>query len=575
MTRAWRRRAGWIALALWVSCGAAQALVVKDYEPTGPQPSVVDEKGERRALYKQSHALLISVSDYLGPGRKGWKPLKETGREMDRVAEALRPHGFRVRRVSDPKGMELQEVIQKFLAERGRDKEHRLLVFFSGHGYTDPVTGVSYLVPVDAADPVLMPEGLLSTAMPIAALPMWSQSIQAKHALFLFDSCFSGSVFQTKSDLTRPDARGETLSERYRFLLQNKDKAVRQFIAAGGPDETVPAQSQFVPLFIEALGGRASQVRDGYVTGKELGLWLEHTLPSLNPKQSPHSDVIQDSRMVFGDIVFQVPGAVVPVPVRPPEPPVVQAETRSAPPADPFPPGKRFRDCEDTACPWMVVVPAGSFMMGSPANEPGRDSDEGPQHRVSISKFAMGQYEVTQGQWKALMSSNPSDYKDCGDECPVENVSWDDAQEFVKKLNAKTGKAYRLPSEAEWEYAARAGTTTAYSFGVMLSATQANCGEGAPRKPVAVGRYPANPFGLSDMHGSVWEWTEDRFAPYQAGEAKAPVVHQDKKESHQRVLRGGSWVSSGRGCRSAGRNRYEPDGSNSTFGFRLARGLAD
>jgi formylglycine-generating enzyme required for sulfatase activity len=570
------RGTGWVALALWVSSAAAQAMAVKDYEPTGPQPSVVDEKGERRALYKQSHALLISVSDYLGPGRKGWKPLKETGREMDRVAEALRPHGFRVRRVSDPNGVELQTAIRDFLAEYGRDENHRLLVFFSGHGHTDRDTDMGYLVPTDALDPNLNAQGFLSKALPIESLQTSAKSIRARHAVFLFDSCFSGSIFMSKALPTQPEPRGASVSERFRFLTEKAAKPVRQFIAAGGPEEELPAQSQFVPLFIQALSGSGSRVGDGYVTGKELGQWLEQTLPSYNRHQNPHSDVIKVPQLSFGDVVFQVPGAVVPVPVRLPEPPVVQAGTRSAPPADPFPPSKRFRDCEDAACPWMVVVPAGSFMMGSPANEPGRDDDEGPQHKVSISKFAMGQFEVTQGQWKALMGSNPSGFKDCGDECPVEYVSWNDAQEFVKKLNARTGKTYRLPGEAEWEYAARAGTAAAYSFGVTLSATQANCGgEGAPGKTVAVGRYPANNFGLSDMHGNVYEWTGDWFAPYQAGEAKDPVVHQDKKESRRRVLRGGGWIDYGWGCRSALRGAYESDDRYIGIGFRLARGLAD
>jgi formylglycine-generating enzyme required for sulfatase activity len=581
MTRAWPRRAGWVALALWVSSAAAQAMVVKDYDPTGPQPSVVDEKGERRALYKQSHALLISVSDYLGPGRKGWKPLKETGREMDRVAEALRPHGFRVRRVSDPNGVELQTAIQGFLAEYGRDENHRLLVFFSGHGHTDRDTDMGYLVPTDALDPNLNAQGFFNKALPIESLQTSAKSIRARHAVFLFDSCFSGSIFMSKALPTQPEPRGASVSERFRFLTGKAAQPVRQFIAAGGPDEPLPAQSQFVPLFIQALSGSGSRVGDGYVTGKELGAWLEQTLPSYNRHQNPHSDVIKVPQLSFGDVVFQVPGAVVPVPVpvRPPEPPVVQAETRSAPPpADPFPPGKRFRDCEDAACPWMVVVRAGSFMMGSPTNEPGRKSDEGPQRRVSISKFAMGQYEVTQGQWKALMGSNPSHFKDCGDECPVEQVSWDDAQKFVKKLNAKTGKAYRLPSEAEWEYAARAGTTTAYAFGATLSALHANCGEGSFSKTFTVGDYPANNFGLSDMHGSVWEWTADRYGPYQSVEVRDPVVHQD--QSTRRVLRGGSWINLGWDCRSASRSALGPVDRGSIIfsggiGFRLARGLAD
>ena len=252
MTRVWRRCAGWVALALWVSCAAAQAMAVKDYEPTGPQPSVVDEKGVRRDLYKQSHALLISVSDYLGVSRKGWTPLKQTGREMDQVAEALRPHGFRVRRVSDPNGVELQSAIQSFLAEYGRDENHRLLVFFSGHGYTDRDTDMGYLVPVDALDPNRNPLGFFSKALPIESLQTSAKSIRARHAVFLFDSCFSGSIFMSKAAPTQPEPRGASVSERFRFLTEKAAKPVRQFIAAGGPEEELPAQSQFVPLFIQA-----------------------------------------------------------------------------------------------------------------------------------------------------------------------------------------------------------------------------------------------------------------------------------------------------------------------------------
>lgn len=257
--------------------------------------------------------------------------------------------------------------------------------------------------------------------------------------------------------------------------------------------------------------------------------------------------------------------SVDPIQVTVPQPVITASPAQPEP--DPYPPGKRFRDCEDAACPWMVVVPAGSFMMGSPASESGRRDDEGPQHRVNISKFAMGQFEVTQGQWKALKGSNPSRFKDCGDECPVEQVSWNDAQEYVKKLNAKTGKVYRLPSEAEWEYTARAGTTTAYAFGTTWSMAQANC-DSSVGKTVTVGRYPANNFGLLDMHGNVAEWTADRFEKYPQG-----VFPQDK--SAQWVLRGGSLLHDGGRCRSASRGAAEPDYLRGYIGFRLARELTD
>lgn len=575
MRSARRWRAGRFGLALlgWALAAGALAVTVKEYEPTGPQPTVVDQRGQSTPLYSASHALLISVSDYLGTARKGWRRLDATGKELDAVAGVLRRHGFRVRRVSDPNGAELQGAIQDFLAQYGRDENHRLLVFFSGHGYTDKDTEMGYLVPADALLPQLSPQGFFSKALPIELLQTSAKSIRSRHAVFLFDSCFSGSIFTSKAEVKQPEPRGASVSERWQFLTQKAAKPVRQFIAAGGPDEELPAQSVFVPLFIEALNGRGSRVGDGYVTGKELGQWLEQTLPTYRKEQNPHSDVIRVPQLSFGDIVFQVPGAVMPKSAPDVKPPPVVEETRGpAVAADPFPPGQRFRDCEDAACPWMVVIPAGSFMMGSPANELGRDDDEGPQHRVSIGKFALGQFEVTQGQWKALMGSNPSGFKDCGDECPVERVSWDDAQEYVKKLNAKTGKTYRLPSEAEWEYAARAGTTTAYAFGATLSGSQANSLESKIGKTVRVGSYSANNFGLSDMHGNVYEWVHDCWHDnYQGAPTDGRAWETGCNGETRRVLRGASWDSFPGILRSANRYRFTPDFRDYNFGFRIAR----
>lgn len=578
MRPAWRWRAGRFGLALlgWALAAGVSAVTVKEYEPTGPQPTVVDQQGRSTALYSASHALLISVSDYLGTARKGWRRLDATGKELDAVAGVLQRHGFRVRRVSDPNGTQLQAAIQDFLAQYGRDENHRLLVFFSGHGYTDKDTEMGYLVPVDALLPQLSPQGFFSKALPIESLQTAAKSIRSRHAVFLFDSCFSGSIFTSKAEVKQPEPRGASVSERWQFLTQKAAKPVRQFIAAGGPDEELPAQSVFVPLFIEALNGRGSRVGDGYVTGKELGQWLEQTLPSYRKEQNPHSDVIRVPQLSFGDIVFQVPGAVIPkLPpesVVKPSPPVVEETRGPVVVADPFPPGQRFRDCEDASCPWMVVVPARSFMMGSPAIESGGYDGEGPQRHVSISKFAMGQYEVTQGQWKALMGSNPSYFKDCGDDCPVEQVSWDDAQAYVKKLSAKTGQKYRLPSEAEWEYAARAGTTTAYAFGATLSASQANFSESKIGKTVQVGSYAANGFGLSDMHGNVLEWVQDCWHDnYQGAPADGRAWETGCNGEARRVLRGGSWDVSPWVLRSANRLRDSPVNRNDNAGFRIAR----
>ncbi len=217
----------------------------------------------------------------------------------------------------------------------------------------------------------------------------------------------------------------------------------------------------------------------------------------------------------------------------------------------------------------MVLVPAGKFKMGSPANEKGRGSNE-TQHEVTLTTpFYLGKYEVTPEQWNALMGNNPSETK--GAKLPVTDVSWEDCQEFIKKLNAKTNGGYRLPSEAEWEYACRAGTTTAYSFGDNITAKDANYNIGVKIvKPVAVGNYKPNAFGLYDMHGNVWEWCKDWYGNYQAG-AVTDLKGPAKGEGH--VLRGGSFISDVSLARSSNRNDYilTPTFRIYYEGFRLAR----
>jgi len=230
----------------------------------------------------------------------------------------------------------------------------------------------------------------------------------------------------------------------------------------------------------------------------------------------------------------------------------------------------------------MVVIPAGSFQMGSPANEPERNDDEGPQRRVTLRSFAMGKTEVTQGQWKALMGSNPSSFSTCGDACPVEKVNWDEAQEYVKRLSAKTGKQYALPSEAQWEYAARAGTTTPFHTGANITTDQANFDGNLPYNGNAMGTYRqttmkvasfgANPFGLHDMHGNVWEWVQDCYEKdAYAGKAPNDGGPYDKPSCASRVLRGGSWDYDIRYLRAADRFGFAPDHRSGNIGFRVCR----
>jgi len=231
--------------------------------------------------------------------------------------------------------------------------------------------------------------------------------------------------------------------------------------------------------------------------------------------------------------------------------------------------GPMIKDC--TECPEMVVIPAGSFMMGSSIGF--SSSDERPQRRVEVKSFALGKYEVTQEQWQILMGLNPS--QNVGPKIPVENVSREDIQRYVGILNQKTGKKYRLPSEAEWEYAARAGTTTEWSFGNDSS----KLGEYAwyefnAKNSSDVGQKLPNGFGLYDMHGNVWELVEDCWHDDYSSRgffSQAPTdgsAWTSACSTTEPVLRGGAWYGSPTSLRSAYRGKRAK-----SYGFRLALSL--
>ncbi|MDJ0796110.1 MAG: formylglycine-generating enzyme family protein [Calothrix sp. MO_167.B12] len=242
----------------------------------------------------------------------------------------------------------------------------------------------------------------------------------------------------------------------------------------------------------------------------------------------------------------------------------------------------------------MVQIPGGSFTMGSPAGkllgllkgEEGRYDNESPQHRVTIQPFYMGRYVVTQAQYQAIMGKNPSYFK--GEKRPVERVSWNHAVEFCQQLSQRTGHTYRLPSEAEWEYACRAGTNTPFYFGETITTDLANYrgadwdyegriypgnyGQGPKgkcrRQTTPVGIFPPNAFGLYDIHGNVWEWCQDTWHINYNG---APMNGSAwiNNGNNYRVLRGGSWVNNPEVCRSANRDWINPDYVNNVVGLRV------
>jgi formylglycine-generating enzyme required for sulfatase activity len=242
-------------------------------------------------------------------------------------------------------------------------------------------------------------------------------------------------------------------------------------------------------------------------------------------------------------------------------------------------------DLDEGICLEMVTIPGGYFEMGSPETEGGRDLHESPLHFVNISPFALSRFLITQAQWKAIaalpkikraLNLYPSDFE--GDDRPVEQISWYDAIEFCARLSHKTGQAYRLPSEAEWEYACRAGTTTPFHFGETITSDLANYDGNYTYRSGTAGVYRqgttprisiANPFGLSDMHGNLWEWCADAWHDTYEGAPTDGSVWEAEEGATYRVLRGGAWYCLPELCRSAQRHWNQPDLAGSGIGFRV------
>ena len=499
-------------------------------------------------------------------------------------------------------------------------EKNRLLVYFAGHGHTETGTDgrvFGYIVPVDAPVPDRDRVGFKRSAVSMDAIEASARLIETRHALFVFDSCFSGSLV-SRSTVVPPEISDATA------------KAVRQFITSGAANQEVPDRSIFRDLFVRGIKGAADLNGDRYVTGSELAMYLKSQVTEYSRgAQTPQYGKIRDTKLDLGDYVFMVTGT----PNPPPKMEVI---------AEPVPVGtlrvtafnkgmeiyvngekagvatyggqkftiknvpargtveirgrtgdmetvKRVAVGEGQETPVelmfdrivnsfgmeFVLIPAGTFMMGSPTSETGRSDDE-VQHEVRISQaFYMGKYEVTQREWKAVIG-------EClrcefpGITNPVTGVSWEDTQEFIKKLNELEREAmYRLPSEAEWEYACRSGVTrenTEYLDPIAWYLKNSG-GELHP-----VGQKLPNKWGLYDMYGNVEEWCEDWYGEkyYQNS---ANVDPKGPSNGLSRVCRGGSWTDDAVDCRSANRGYCSPSESDldmphvrpGFLGFRLVR----
>ncbi|MEK8015979.1 MAG: formylglycine-generating enzyme family protein [Candidatus Parabeggiatoa sp.] len=225
----------------------------------------------------------------------------------------------------------------------------------------------------------------------------------------------------------------------------------------------------------------------------------------------------------------------------------------------------------------MVYIPGGHFMMGSPEDEKGRDDNEGPQHSVTIAPFYMSKYPITQSQYQSVMGENPAKFQ--GQNHPVQRVSWSDAVMFSEKLSQKTGKIYQLPSEAQWEYACRAFTSTPFYFGDTITTALANYKghstyraepKGVYRKETTeIGIFPPNSFGLYDMHGNVWEWVADAWHDNYKGAPSDGCVWAEGKEPANAPVRGGALYRPASDCRCANRLKHSTDIRCQNIGFRI------
>jgi len=747
MMRAWLIFVAVMSIAL-LSSGIADA--------TSRGITIKDHTGHVVGGYSGSYALLIGESDYTA----GWPDLQNIPFELKQVEQVLTEQGFTVTKVINSNAAQLKNAFSTFISRHGYDANNRLLFYYSGHGYTRNHGKKGYLVPTDAPDPRKDEKGFLRKSLNMSQILAWSREMEAKHALFLFDSCFSGTIFKARALPAIPPQ-----------ISAMTARPVRQFITAGSAGETVPARSVFTPAFVDGIKyGQADLNNDGYISGTELGLYLQQEVPQ-HARETPQYGKISDYDLSRGDFIMLAQGSVVEsAPQSASEPSKLRILTRpngamvfvdgrqmgpapltltklkgrvvisarlagygeaskrvrlrvgksmkitllldkmittgairilstpagaewyldndymgttpdtalnikpgnhtikvtkqgsdvwqqsvqvrkgqtselvaslnrqvlthaltiNATPSDAririlnigpkYRPGIQLqpgnyhievsRSGYERVDAWialgdadlvhsvtlnkaattyasrpssggsstvagiaMVSIPSGSFMMGSYNG----NGDERPVHRVNINSFKMGKYEVTQSQWQSVMGSNPSNFK--GDNRPVEQVSWDDIQTFIRKLNSQTGQHFRLPSEAEWEYAARAKTNTKYSWGNDISCDKASYDGGKNsscyhksggnyRGTQSVGSYAPNSYGLYDMHGNVREWVGDWYHDSYNGAPTNGVAWESGIRAH-RVLRGGGWFDTPFDLRSTHRNRYTADGRSGDIGFRL------
>jgi formylglycine-generating enzyme required for sulfatase activity len=563
--------------------------------------------GQEIALYRHSYAVVVGVSDY-----DTWPDLPNAVRDAEEVAEALRKLGFEVRLVRDPDSQALEKVLEDLEFQTGAEQD-RLLFYFAGHGETETLADggeLGYIVPRDAPLKAMDQRGFIRAAISMQRLEQSALRMRFKHALFVFDSCFSGSIFALQR------AAPQNISEKVSL-------PVRQFITAGGKGETVPDQSVFKTTLLAALEGHGDLSGDGYITGTELGLYLQEQVVNYSRgAQHPQSGKLRNPALDKGDFVFvleqggqgaaqgyqdqtvqyddQIERLKAEIEaekrkkleeeterkrleaerlqreleaLRAKKEGVIEAQEPATPGNDigyfgrpSISPGNRPKAGQTLtaqlpggATMEFVWIEPGTFTMGSS----GYVGAEPPKHKVRISRgFFLGKYEVTEAQWASVMGSEGKTRK------PVVGITWLGAQEFIARLNREVNEIlYRLPTEAEWEYACRAGTKTRWPFGdsdVLLNNYAWFAGNNNPPGPKEVGQKLPNPWGLFDMHGNAYEWCQDWWGSYLDRSMQTDPTGPET--GLVRILRGGDFGNKSYATSSASRNFTPP--RNGYFSYK-------
>ncbi len=511
--------------------------------------SAVSPGGQSIYLYKDYHALVVGVGDY-----DKWPSLPNAVKDAGHVSSLLGRLGFKVTLVTDPTSRELKKALSDFAQKAGREPDRGIVFYYAGNGETQTLadgTKLGWIIPRDCPLPRDDPKGFANQAISTKDIQTYSEQIQSKHVLMLFDSSFSGEVFSLQQAVLK-------------VITEKSALPARQYIIAGSEDEPIPDRSIFKRYMVKALQGDADVISDGYVTGSELGVYLaDRVVKKTGGSQHPQYGKSRSPDLARGDFVFKIAGTKLEIArlfvetnpqgarvrvlnIQPRFHQGMELESGkyhvevSAPGYESKEEWVHLEAGEDktiairlsksldvfTNSLGMKFFPIrpGSFMMGSPDEENAGLDDE-KEHRVTLTeKFFMQSTEVTVGQFRQFVKATGyrteaettggcwtstkggrwkkkrgSNWENPGfgaaaespttDDYPVTCVTWSDAQAFIQWLSRKEGKSYGLPTESEWEYACRAGTNTPFAFGRCLSTDQANYGGLGPHFPDCQGVY--------------------------------------------------------------------------------------